>query len=484
MTDGGNVYTLRYVDHILNAELDSSRHLQAMATVPFVGVVLHGSKQFTGTPLNEEGDVRYAMLRAIENGAALQFVLSYQNTNELKKDSYLSQYYSIQYQIWKEDVVSYYNELNGLLKDVQTSLIVDHQFLVGERVLDTDELEAIIAEKLEEASRLEDVALKDQMTAELVAIAEAWTLAYNADATMQALREKLLEAKAELDAIGEIDANFDFSLEVPAVLAAMKALDAFYAANKEMAEAEEKSEEYLKNEATLVEALDSAKEALNLKLKALRDCTETFVVLEAKVNALYGEMDSIIASLEDSVELVTNTALYDDNQENRDVILEQIADGQKVVASYVESIEAVFAKADLDYMASVAKRALTTLDNEFVKAFAEGGAYAASKDYADDLKKAFSAMIFDADDIKGMVPETETEEEVTEENATEDDSFYRVDNKKIVLVSYGKTNGKGKDTLTKSFILNYNTFMVRVEYNGIGYSIPSGSYVEISHAKD
>ena len=103
---------------------------------------------------------------------------------------------------------------------------------------------------------------------------------------------------------------------VPAVLAAMKALDAFYAANKEMAEAEEKSEEYLKNEATLVEALDSAKEALNLKLKALRDCTETFVVLEAKVNALYGEMDSIIASLEDSVELVTNTALYDDNQEN------------------------------------------------------------------------------------------------------------------------------------------------------------------------
>ena len=95
-----------------------------------------------------------------------------------------------------------------------------------------------------------------------------------------------------------------------------------------------------------------------------------------------------------------------------------------------------------------------------------------------------SAMIFDADDIKEMVPEAETEEEVTEENATEDDSFYRVDNKKIVLVSYGKTNGKGKDTLTKSFILNYNTFMVRVEYNGIGYSIPSGSYVEISHANN
>jgi len=480
MSDGGNVYTLKYVDHILNAELDSSRYLQMMASVPFVGAVLHGSKQFAGTPLNEEGDVRYAMLRAIENGAAFQFILSYQNTSELKKDSYLSQYYSIQYQIWKEDVIEYYTELNDLLKDVQTDVIVDHKFLVGERVLDAEELEAIIAEKLEETSRLEDVAQKEKMTAELIAIAEAWTLAYNADAKMQALLDEILAAKAELDAIGDIDATFDFSAEIPAVLKAMKALDAYYAANKEMADAEEKSEEYLAGEEALLTALSEAQEALNLKIRALRDCTETFVTLDAKVDALYEQVNGIVTSLEEAVELVTNTSLYDDHQENRDVILDQIAQGRTVVDSYLDAVKAVFAKTDFDYMASVPEKALATIQKSFYDGFEKDGAYAAyAKDYAEAFKEEFSSMLFDAEDIKDMIASDETDESVTEETESSEDSFYHVDNNKIVLVTYGETNGKGKDTVTKSFILNYNTFAVRVEYNGIGYMVPSGDYIEI-----
>ncbi len=480
MSDGGNAYILKYADHILNAELDSSRYLQAMASVPFVGAVLHGSKQFTGTPLNEEGDVRYAMLRAIESGAALQFILSYQNTNELKKDSYLSQYYSIQYKIWKDDVVDYYTELNNLLKDVQTDLIVGHEFLVGERVLDADELEAIVAQKLEEASRLEDVAQKEKLTAELIAIAEAWTLAYNADSRMQALLADLTLAKEELAAIGEIDKVFDFSLEIPAVLEAMKALDEFYEANKEMADAEEKSKEYLDEEAVYVQALADANEALNLKLKGLRDCTETFVKLEAKVKALYESRDSIMEALDASVELVTNTSLYDDNQENRDVILDQIAEGKKVVESYFEVIDAVFAEEDFAYMASVATDALEAIDASFYDAFEEKGAYAEYKEaYFEAFEDEFSPMFFDEEDIKEMVASEDENASVEEENEEQEDSFYHVDNRKIVAVTYGETDENGNDVPTKTFILNYNTFAVRVNYHGIGYMIPSGGYIVI-----
>ena len=141
MVDGGNAYTWQYVDHILGAALDSSRYIKASYSVPFVGVVLHGYMNFAGSPLNMEGDVNYAKLKAIENGASVYFTLSYQNTQILKEDFYLSKYYSIRYDIWFDDVVEIYNELNNSMKDVQDKIIVDHQFLSGMRVPDVSELD-------------------------------------------------------------------------------------------------------------------------------------------------------------------------------------------------------------------------------------------------------------------------------------------------------------------------------------------------------
>ena len=141
MVDGGNAFTWQYADHILGAALDSSRYIKASYSVPFVGVVLHGYTNFTGTPLNMEGDVNYAKLKAIENGASVYFTLSYQNTQKLKEDFMLNQYYSVRYDIWFDDVVEIYNQLNTELKDVQNKLIIDHQFLSGMRVPDVDELD-------------------------------------------------------------------------------------------------------------------------------------------------------------------------------------------------------------------------------------------------------------------------------------------------------------------------------------------------------
>ncbi|MCQ2428750.1 MAG: DUF5696 domain-containing protein [Clostridia bacterium] len=141
MVEGGNVYSWQYVKHILGMALDSSRYIRSSYSVPFVGVVLHGYMNFTGTPLNMEGDVNYAKLKAIENGAAMYFTLSYKNTELLKEDKLLSHYYSIRYDIWFDDVVEIYNEVNGILKDVQDKIIVDHEFLSGMRVPDVDELE-------------------------------------------------------------------------------------------------------------------------------------------------------------------------------------------------------------------------------------------------------------------------------------------------------------------------------------------------------
>lgn len=164
MADGGNAYTLQYVDHLLNVPLDSSRFLKASRSIPFMGMVLHGRVQFAGTPINMAGDIGYDFLKAIENGASLYFTLSYQNTEKLKEDMQFSKYYSVRYDIWLEDMVARYQKLNEVAADLQTKLIIDHDFLIGERIPDADEIEAdklaLEAEEAEKKAKEEEEARK------------------------------------------------------------------------------------------------------------------------------------------------------------------------------------------------------------------------------------------------------------------------------------------------------------------------------------
>lgn len=153
MTSGGNIYTLTYVDHLLDAALDSSRFANTSRAVPFVGMVLHGYVSFTGTAINMAGNVNYQVLKAIESGAGLYFTLSYDNTSLLKEYEDLSQYYSVNYKIWAGtydndgnltqpgELFAIYDKVNSALGHLQTIRISDHQFLIGERVPTAGELE-------------------------------------------------------------------------------------------------------------------------------------------------------------------------------------------------------------------------------------------------------------------------------------------------------------------------------------------------------
>lgn len=172
MIEGGNAYALQYADHILGVSLDSSRFSNASEAVPFVGMVLHGSVQFAGSAINMAGDIEYEFLKCIENGANMYFTLSMQNTSLLKEDVQFNKYYSVSFDIWYDSVVDYYTELNELLAPLQTKKIVDHEFLIGERVPDADEIEADkIAEEAEklEAEEAEKIAAEKAEKAEKLA---------------------------------------------------------------------------------------------------------------------------------------------------------------------------------------------------------------------------------------------------------------------------------------------------------------------------
>ena len=231
MTNGANAYAWKYVDHILNAPLNSSRYNISSNAVPFIGTVLHGYKQYAGTPINEEGDLDSALLKAIENGSGLFFKLSYDKDriSLLKDDKKLSSNYSVRYDIWEEDVVSMYVELNNLLADLQTKLIIDHDFLIANRIPDADELESDKA-ILEEAEALKKAAEEAEKAA--AALKEALELRKTPGEQSEFVANSLKEASdlaiKAAKAAAKIDGAYvaDAVAAVAAAKAAKEAADA------------------------------------------------------------------------------------------------------------------------------------------------------------------------------------------------------------------------------------------------------------------
>ena len=174
LSESGNAFTWRYVDYLTDIALDSSRYSVASASVPFLGIVLHGYVELAGTPINMEGNIDYAFLKAIENGASMKFILSYRNTENLKEDYVLNKYYSIDYAIWEAELVERYNELNALLKGVQTSIITKHQFVdTASRIPDNSELKADATEAIEAAIAYEKQVIEDAEIARREALKNA-----------------------------------------------------------------------------------------------------------------------------------------------------------------------------------------------------------------------------------------------------------------------------------------------------------------------
>ena len=199
LTAGGNAYTWKYVDYITDVALDSSRYSQAYASVPFLGMVLHGYVEFAGEAINMEGNIEYAMLKAIESGASLKFILSYRNTSSLKNYDQLSRYYSIRYDIWRDDVADIYSELNAVLKDVQTSVISDHDFIGGVRVPDDDEL-------ISNASSMIDAAIEADGKYDI-------TKEELENDTYRNARHEIEKIAAEIIAAGNKDSDYFAALE-------------------------------------------------------------------------------------------------------------------------------------------------------------------------------------------------------------------------------------------------------------------------------
>lgn len=149
VVDAGNSYAVPYADIILAASLDSSRRSEMSESVPFFGMVYHGSIEFTGNAFNMEGDTEYAFLKAIENGANLYFTVAKQNVELLKFEKEYSKYYSVSYDNLKENIIATYNKYNEIMKDLQNKYIVNHGFVEATRVADGGEVDSSLVVMVE-----------------------------------------------------------------------------------------------------------------------------------------------------------------------------------------------------------------------------------------------------------------------------------------------------------------------------------------------
>ena len=298
MTAGGNAYSWQYVDHILGVALDSSRYNISASSVPFIGVVLHGSVQFAGAPLNMEGNMDYAMLKAIENGASPYFILSYRNTQNLKENEYFSKYYSVRYDIWKEDIVETYNELNSALSDVQDKFIIGHEIIeTGLRVPDLDEIQNDILDAMD----------KFQDAQENAAEIEKQEILNSVSSAREACRQLLLWADMEYENVWNlysVTAKADEE-QVVSQLALYKNYCAVLAQyiEKGYDKAAEGTPEYK----TYSDQYNLVKNTRGILIKAIAKLAQDLMQIEKSIDTLNEKIDAAY----ESVEIIRNKEILD-----------------------------------------------------------------------------------------------------------------------------------------------------------------------------
>ncbi len=471
MTDSGNYYTWSYVDYILNVPISSSRYIKSSNTVPFMGVVLHGFVQFAGTPTNMEGNISYAFLKAIENGSGIYFKLVYQNAEKLKEYDQLSQNFSVRYDIWKNDLIVMYNQLNEILADVQLSTIVGHEFLVGNRIpTESEKLEdaANKAEK-EEADKLQEEAdkkaqeIKDRYEGRVNALIKATEYLSRLNISATAITDpetgyysKLVTAMNHLPIVEK--AAKDAEAMKPEVDKLQKEYDDLVAAKK-TAEAEAKK---LELDAILVKY----NALCNIPEFKKADGTDEYPELAAEGDA-FEKLSSLANTISISIRSHANNMYntYKGLFSNALIIDEQLRLAEAAASYFTvkNGFSADLEKELQDNLKAVkevqatAIAAINEAYNDVLKAHQDADKYIYEEGTPAEEKRTIQTY---EEYKKEQAANAGTNKPET--NTGAEDNRYLEDSGNIILLTY--ENGK-------QIILNYNYFDVTVEVNGKTYTV-------------
>ena len=102
--DAGQTYALPYAAALTNVPIDGSDLTVYSDSVPFVGMVLHGRIAYAGPAIDRRGDTREALLRTLESGAGLHYLLMAEEATVFADTAY-TDYYSLSAGQWIDEIV-------------------------------------------------------------------------------------------------------------------------------------------------------------------------------------------------------------------------------------------------------------------------------------------------------------------------------------------------------------------------------------------
>ncbi|SFS03763.1 DUF5696 domain-containing protein [Anaeromicropila populeti] len=158
MVNGGDFYSLAYVDDIVNMPLTNNEFYIVDEEIPFYQMVVHGCINYTGTALNLDGNLQSteALAKLIEAGASPRYTLSYKDSSKIKYSG-LASLYSTQYEEWMEDLSSTYSTINEVLAKVSNSFMIEHEIIEGVRKITYDNGIVIYVNLTNEDARVDNV---------------------------------------------------------------------------------------------------------------------------------------------------------------------------------------------------------------------------------------------------------------------------------------------------------------------------------------
>lgn len=108
---------------------ESSELTMFYTSIPFRQLVLNGMMEYTTTSANNNSDpAEYYLMQALETGAQPKFLISAKNVDVLK-DSKYSYYFSVQYELLKDEIKNIYDALEEGMAVIGTAEIVNHTML-------------------------------------------------------------------------------------------------------------------------------------------------------------------------------------------------------------------------------------------------------------------------------------------------------------------------------------------------------------------
>lgn len=130
MMEAANAYAFAYASDIINAPVEDNSYAIIDENIPLYEMVIHGCISYSTELLNYDDaeDMTLTILQAIEAGAAPHYVFTWDKSSDMKNTG-MNRYYATTYEVWKEEAVAVYGQINDALKYVSGSVIVRHEIL-------------------------------------------------------------------------------------------------------------------------------------------------------------------------------------------------------------------------------------------------------------------------------------------------------------------------------------------------------------------